>query len=387
MPTLQLQKDQLADASRQIEILEDERSSLPFFLDHLAQIGLAPLRPLQIDTFQINLGKLCNQTCNHCHVDAGPDRKEIMTRETMEDALAALDRSDVRIVDITGGAPEMNPHFQWFVEQISARKLHIIVRCNLTIIMASKRFSGLPEFYRQHAVEVISSLPYFEKGRTDRQRGDGVFERSIEALQRLNGVGYGKQEQLQLNLVYNPAGAFLPADQVSLEQDFKRILQQKYNIIFNNLYTITNLPISRFLKYLLASGNYEEYMQRLVNAFNPAAAENVMCRNMISIGWDGYLYDCDFNQMLSMNISQKDISQKDTSQEDTLQEDIPQGDGSAEYPSHPFAEKGQNGRSGAFALHLRDFNQQAFTQRMIHTGRHCFGCTAGAGSSCGGATA
>lgn len=250
--------------------------------------------------------------------------------------------SQLTTVDITGGAPEMNPNFRWFLEEITKLNRHVIVRCNLTIILANKKYYDLPQFYKHHNVEVVSSLPFYTQDRTDRQRGNGVFEDSIKALQMLNAIGYGKQETgLILNLVYNPAGAFLPPSQTSLEKEYKQALMERYGIAFNNLFAITNLPISRFLDYLLQTGNYENYMEKLVNAYNPSAAENVMCRNTISIGWDGYLYDCDFNQMLELKLC-----------------------GASE--------------------HIKDFDLEELNKRNIIIGQHCYGCTAGAGSSCGG---
>ena len=278
--------------------------------------------------------------------DAGPDRKEIMTRETMLQCISAIKNNPLlKTVDLTGGAPEMNPDFRWFVEEIKKGNpaIHIIVRCNLTIIRANKKYYDLPEFFKMHGLEVVSSLPFYTKDRTDRQRGDGVFEDSIFALQMLNEVGYGIEGSgLQLNLVYNPAGAFLPPSQSSLETDFKQFLKKDFNILFNNLYAITNLPISRYLDYLLQTGNYEKYMEKLIAAFNPVAAANVMCRNTVSIGWDGFMYDCDFNQMLELKT-------------DTVQK------------------------------HISDFNLAVLNNRSIVVNQHCYGCTAGAGSSCGGA--
>jgi radical SAM/Cys-rich protein len=279
-------------------------------------------------------------------VDAGPDRKEIMTIETMQECIVALqNNSQIKTVDITGGAPEMNLNFRWFVEEISKLNRHIIVRCNLTIILANKKYNDLPEFYKQHNVEVVSSLPFYTQDRTDRQRGNGVFEDSIKALQMLNKVGYGKEETgLMLNLVYNPAGAFLPPLQQALEREYKQALKQKFGIVFNNLYAITNMPISRYLDYLLTSSNYEAYMAKLVNAYNPNAAANVMCRSTISVGWDGYLYDCDFNQMLELTVS-------------------------------------------CNSRHISNFNRKNLDNRNIIIGQHCYGCTAGSGSSCGGSVA
>ena len=352
MKSLKAQHSKLANVSEQLEILEhgvnhDEYRLVPF-QQKMENIGLFPLKPTGVEIFQINVGKMCNQVCKHCHVDAGPDRKEIMTRETMQQCIGVLKNNpSLKTVDLTGGAPEMNPDFRWFVEEIkkASPNVHIIVRCNLTIIRANKKYFDLPEFYKQHNIEVASSLPFYTKDRTDRQRGDGVFEDSIEALQMLNAVGYGVEgTRLQLNLVYNPAGAFLPPDQTTLEKEFKVQLKKDFNIQFNNLYAITNLPISRYLDYLLQSGNYEKYMEKLITAFNPAAAANVMCRNTISIGWDGWMYDCDFNQMLELKVDVK-------------------------------------------GKHIRDYNQQDLDNRDVILNQHCYGCTAGAGSSCGGAVA
>jgi radical SAM/Cys-rich protein len=292
---------------------------------------------------QLNLGKMCNQTCKHCHVDAGPDRKEMMSRSTMQFCLDVLKNSEIDVVDLTGGAPELNPDFRWLVEQIKKLGKHVIVRCNLTIILANKRFYDLPDFFKQHQVEVVSSLPSFTQDRTDRQRGDGVFEDSIKALQMLNQVGYGKEGSgLILNLVYNPAGAFLPPSQAALEKEYKMELSSRYDLVFNQLYAITNMPISRYLDYLLSSGNYSRYMDKLISAFNPASVQNLMCRNTLSVGWDGYLYDCDFNQMLDLKLS----------------------------------------ASGN--QHISDFDFVILKNRNIVIKQHCFGCTAGEGSSCGG---
>ncbi|MDP4284759.1 MAG: arsenosugar biosynthesis radical SAM protein ArsS [Bacteroidota bacterium] len=337
----------LSDAHKQLEILEHIQSGNlvpePFY-QKLEDTRLYPLKPKEIEIFQLNIGKMCNQVCKHCHVDAGPDRKEIMTRETMQQCLEIL-KSNVQlnVVDITGGAPEMNPNFRWFVEEIKKSGRHVIVRCNLTIILANKKYYDLPQFYKEHNIEVVSSLPFYTQDRTDRQRGDGVFENSIKALQMLNGLGYGKENSgLVLNLVYNPAGAFLPPSQMALEKEYKDALLHHYDIHFNNLFAITNLPISRFLDYLLKSDNYEMYMEKLITAYNPVAAFNVMCRNTISVGWDGYLYDCDFNQMLELKVNCK-------------------------------------------TKHIREFNVDELNNRDIIVGQHCYGCTAGAGSSCGGA--
>ena len=345
--SLKVLQNPLANSSYQLDILEHSPAHKhASFKDKVAATGMFPLLAGGVDIFQVNMGKMCNQVCKHCHVDAGPDRKEIMTRETMQLCLNVLASSPIKIVDLTGGAPELNPDFRWFVEQIKALGKHIIVRCNLTIILANKRFHDLPEFFKLHQIEVVSSLPSFTQDRTDKQRGDGVFEDSIKALQMLNAVGYGMQDSgLTLNLVYNPAGAFLPPSQDALEKEYKYELMKKYNISFNSLFAITNMPISRYLDYLLTTGNYDKYMDKLIAAFNPAAVANVMCRNTISVGWDGFLYDCDFNQMLDLKVTP------------------------------------------ATSQHLADFDLRLLQNREIILKQHCYGCTAGAGSSCGGAVA
>ncbi len=313
------------------------------FEEALGSSGLFPLTATGIDVFQMNLGKMCNQTCKHCHVDAGPDRTEIMTRETIDACLRALTRTDIPRVDLTGGAPEMNPEFRPLVEELRAMGRHVMDRCNLTILTVG-RFRDLPEFLAEHQVEIIASLPYFLARNTDAQRGEGVFDASLEALRRLNELGYGRDGSgLTLNLVYNPTGAFLAPKQASVEPFYRREMQRRYGIVFNDLYVITNMPINRFLEFLLRTGQYESYMQRLIDAYNPSAAAGVMCRSTLSVGWDGRLYDCDFNQMLDL----------------PLAPDLPQ--------------------------QITDFDPKRLAERRIATGLHCYGCTAGAGSSCGGA--
>jgi radical SAM/Cys-rich protein len=343
LPSLSSRKVPLADPRSQIEALEAVPLPIEFH-SALEQAGSWPLRPGPLRTLQLNLGKMCNQTCRHCHVDAGPDRTEVMTRATMELCLVALERSGAQTVDLTGGAPEMNPSFRWLVEQLRARSRHVMVRTNLTILETGPH-RDLVDFYARHRVEVVCSLPHFRALSTDRQRGDGVFERSIAALKRLNAAGYGSGASgLRLVLVTNPVGAFLPGDQKSLEAEWKRELKKNHGIVFDSLFAITNMPISRFLEWLQLSGNLEAYMAKLVAAFNPAAAVGLMCRDTLSVSWDGKLYDCDFNQMLALEL------------------DGPVG-------------------------HVRDFDASALAKREVVVRRHCFGCTAGAGSSCGGATA
>jgi radical SAM/Cys-rich protein len=314
------------------------------FQTRMAAAGLAPLTATGVQVFQINVGKFCNQTCRHCHVDAGPERTEQMTHETAELCIRALARTDIPTVDITGGAPELNANFRWLVERSRALDRHVMDRCNLSVLLVGPQ-KDLPEFLARHQVEIVASLPYFRPAQTDAQRGDKVFAKSIEALGLLNRLGYGREGSgLVLNLVHNPVGAFLPARQEALEAQFKRELARHHGIVFNHLYTITNMPIGRYLQFLIESGNYESYMERLANAFNPAAAASVMCRNTISIGWDGTLYDCDFNQMLNLPVE------------------------------------------SAAPRHIRDFDLARLNQRRIVIGNHCYGCTAGSGSSCGGAT-
>jgi radical SAM/Cys-rich protein len=315
----------------------------PSFEEQLDANGLGPLRPTQIDVLQINVGKLCNQTCRHCHVDAGPDRTEVMTRETAELCLEVLRRTEIPTVDITGGAPELNPHFRWLVEECTSLGRHVMSRCNLTILETGAH-RDLAEFYAKHRVELVCSLPHYQQACTDVQRGAGVFEKSIRALRRLNALGYGDGESgLRLVLVTNPVGAKLPAPQACLEAEWKRELGHRHGVCFDKLFTITNMPISRYLEWLIESGNLSSYMQSLVETFNPHAAYGVMCRSMISVGWDGRLYDCDFNQMLELPVN----------------------------PQAP--------------LHIRDFDLDALQSRTIRTAWHCFGCTAGTGSSCTGA--
>ena len=342
--SLKVLQHPLADSENQLEILENSSENFrATFSEKLNLSGMYPLQASGIQIMQLNLGKMCNQTCKHCHVDAGPDRKEMMSRSTMQLCLEVLKNSDIGVVDLTGGAPELNPDFRWLVEQIKKLGKHVMVRCNLTIILANKRFHDLPDFFKQHQVEVVSSLPGFTQDRTDRQRGDGVFEDSIKALQMLNQVGYGQEGSgLILNLVYNPAGAFLPPSQLALEKEYKMELASRYGIVFNQLFAITNMPISRYLDYLLSSGNYSRYMDKLISAFNPVSVQNLMCRNTLSVGWDGYLYDCDFNQMLDLKVSTPN------------------------------------------SQHISDFDFELLKNRNIVVKQHCFGCTAGEGSSCGG---
>ncbi|MBC7712872.1 MAG: arsenosugar biosynthesis radical SAM protein ArsS [Rhizobacter sp.] len=297
-----------------------------------------------VDTLQINVGKLCNQACHHCHVEAGPLRKEIMTEATVDRIIELMKATPgLKTIDLTGGAPEMNPHFKKLVCAARSMNLEVIDRCNLTIFY-EKGFEDIPEFLKEQKVHVIASLPCYTKDNVDQQRGRGVFDKSIEGLKKLNSLGFGiSGSGLMLDLVYNPVGAYLPGSQVKLEADYKRELKQYFNLEFNNLFTITNMPIKRFLDDLNRQGKFEDYMTLLVNNFNPNAASTVMCKSLISIGWDGQIYDCDFNQMMEMPADYKKI---------TLTE-------------------------------ISSFND--FKNKSIALADHCYGCTAGAGSSCGGA--
>jgi radical SAM/Cys-rich protein len=344
LPTLQKRGASLASAATQRRILGGvplERS----FPAALSESGLMPFRSAGLTVLQVNVGKLCNQTCKHCHVDAGPDRGEVMSDEVMDAVLSVLARTRIPTLDITGGAPELHPRFRELV--VGARGLgrHVIDRCNLTILTVP-RFDELPEFLAENRVEILASLPHFSEGQTDAQRGAGTYEKSIWALRRLNALGYGEEGSgLTLNLVTNPVGAFLPARQAALEKDWRLELEQRHGVRFNSLFTITNMPISRYLEYLMKTGNLDRYMGRLVNAYNEDAAASPMCRHTLSVGWDGLLHDCDFNQMLELPVS-------------------------ATAPQT-----------------IQDFDEALLSTREIVLGPHCYGCTAGQGSSCGGATA
>lgn len=342
--TLSRRASPLAQSSEQLRILSGDEQRFGFE-QVLADHGRWPLRATGIEVLQINVGKLCNQTCRHCHVDAGPDRREVMSRETAEACLDVLRRSDIPTLDITGGAPEMNPHFRWLVTEARGLGRRVIDRCNLTILVAPG-FDDLPEFLAKEQVEIVASLPCYLEENVDRQRGDHVFQRSLDALRRLNALGYGQPDSsLFLTLVFNPTGPTLPPDQQQLEADYRRELRARYGIEFTRLFTITNLPISRFLDDLLQSGQFDAYMHKLVDAFNPATVDGLMCRTMLSVDWQGNLSDCDFNQML----------------------DVPLAAG--------------------LPRNIVELDEAALAQianRRIVTGQHCFGCTAGAGSSCQG---
>jgi len=340
--TLVSRNNPLASSQEQLHRLALTTACAPFETT-MAQAGLAPLHATGITVLQINVGKLCNQTCRHCHVDAGPERREQMTRATAELCMNALAQSAIPTVDITGGAPELNANFRWLVEQARALGRQVMDRCNLTVLF-EPGMEYLPEFFKLNEVELVCSLPCYSEENVDKQRGKGTFDASIRALQLLNEIGYGQIDgDLVLNLVYNPVGAFLPPSQKELEVDYKRELEKQFGIMFNKLYALSNLPIGRFASYLRRSGRLEEYMQLLIHAFNPATISGLMCRNTINVGWRGEVYDCDFNQQLGMQWN--------------------------------------NGKP----IFLWDINPDSLENREIMTGDHCFGCTAGAGSSCGGA--
>ncbi len=328
--------ESLLDTSLQVA----ELARQPFdFARTIQEAGWPALRPESIRTVQINVGKRCNQACRHCHVGAGPTRTEEMDTPTAEACLNVIEAlTEAETVDLTGGAPELNPNFEKLV--LGSRRLgkRVMDRCNLTVL--EEHGGGrLYEFLAENEVEIIASLPHFAASRTDSQRGRGVFEKSIQALQKLNALGYGRETALRLHLVYNPTGTFLAAPQSELQRDYKKRLGETYGIFFNDLYCLNNMPISRFLGSLLHAGRLHEYMQTLANAFNPRTIAGLMCRNQISIGYDGRIYDCDFNQMLELEAQGGPIDR---------------------------------------------FDRDAFLMRTIVTANHCYGCTAGAGSSCGG---
>jgi radical SAM/Cys-rich protein len=301
----------------------------------------------RLDSLQVNLGYKCNQSCVHCHVNAGPNRTEMMSRETVFEVIAFLKASGAKTLDVTGGAPELNPHFRMLVEAARELGVHVMDRCNLTILEQPQQ-EDLAQFLTDHEVEVVASMPCYLEDNVDRQRGKGVFDISIRCLQTLNRYGYGQPGSgLVLDLVYNPQGAVLPPAQVQLELDYREHLGERYGIVFNELFVITNMPIQRFGSTLISKGQFEQYMELLKNAYQPHNLESVMCRNLLSVDWRGHVYDCDFNQMLDL----------------------------------PLAWKG-NPRP-----HLRDLMTANLEGNAIVVKDHCYGCTAGQGSSCSGALA
>lgn len=349
--SLRYRRAPLTDPLEQIRVLDavdvgGGPSGTGRFHEDLAASGWPSLMPAELEIFQINVGKLCNMTCRHCHVDSGPDRTdENMDLKTIEACLRAIDLSGAHTVDVTGGAPELNPHFRTLVEACVERGKHVIDRCNLTIL-TTRRFRDLPGWLAERGVEIACSLPHYRQLGTDAQRGTGAFDKSIEALRMLNESGYGHGDpRLRLTIVTNPVGAFLAGSQRSLEAEWKEALSRHHGVTFDRLIALNNMPMSRFLEWLMEKGMVEEYLERLVNAFNPATIAGLMCRNTLSVSWDGYLYDCDFNQQLDLKMV---------------------------LPVRP---------------HVKDFDLAAWKEHSIWTERHCYGCTAGAGSSCGGQTA
>jgi radical SAM/Cys-rich protein len=338
LPTLARRRHPLASSETQ----RAQLARVPLrqtFDQAVASAGHAPLRARALEILQINVGKRCNQTCRHCHVDAGPDRDEVMSDAVLDACLALVEGRIASTVDITGGAPELHPRFCEIVVRATKAGVEVIDRCNLTILETG-RGRSLPAFFADHRVEVVASLPWYAPGQTDAQRGDGVFEASLAALRALNAVGYGREGTgLAIHLVTNPVGSYLFDDPAALEIHYKAELERRHGVVFNRLYTLTNMPVSRFLEYLLERDQLEEYLETLVRRFNPATVDGLMCRNTLSVGHDGRLYDCDFNQMLEL----------------------------------------------ALPATIFDVDAEALAARRIMTAAHCFGCTAGCGSSCGGA--
>ena len=332
------------DTREQLRVLGSASGCEPFH-ERIAHSLHAPLAAETIDILQINVGRRCNLSCRHCHVEAGPSRTEMMSREILERCLGIAKLKEISTIDITGGSPEMNPHLEWFLCKAGKYGKRIIVRSNLTVLLETE-YAGFIDTYTDNRVEVVTSLPDYHADRADRQRGAGVFGRVIRAMRLLNEKGYGREGSgLVLDIVHNPVGTYLPGSQRALEAEYKKRLREEHGIVFNSLFCITNVPVGRYLEYLLKSGNFEDYMADLCGAYNPAAAHNVMCRTTLSVGWDGTLYDCDFNQMLC----------------------LPVNHGAPD--------------------NIADFDADRLRTRTIVTGNHCYGCTAGAGSSCQGATA
>lgn len=321
----------------------------------LVETDFPPLFRSTLQTLQVNLGYLCNLSCTHCHVNAGPKRTELMSREVIDLLLDFIDRRNIKQLDLTGGAPEMNPHFRYLVVEARRRGVEVIDRCNLTIL-EEPGFEDLADFLAEHKVIISASLPCYEEANVNEQRGKGVYQSSISALQKLNRLGYGRQKSLKLDLVYNPNGAFLPPSQVQLEADYKQQLHDNYQIEFDELLTIINMPISRFGSMLLSKDLFEDYLSLLKDNYAESNLENVMCKTLISVDWQGFVYDCDFNQMLN-------------------------------WPSHFQTSSASLIGSDQNKTHLKDLIDRDLTGEPIVIGEHCYGCTAGQGSSCGGALA
>lgn len=328
----------------------------------LIETEFPSIKRSNVEILQLNLGYLCNLSCTHCHVNAGPRRTELMSRETIDSVLAYIDKTGVKTIDLTGGAPELNPEFRYLVQEARARDVHVMDRCNLTVLLEPEQ-EDLAEFLASQRVEIVASLPCYTEDNVDAQRGKGVFDGSIRALKQLNQLGYGSgNPDLKLSLVYNPNGAFLPPAQEKLKADYQRHLQEHFEISFDDLYTITNMPIARFGSMLISKGMFEEYMQLLKENYQAANLKNVMCKNTLSVDWQGYVYDCDFNQMLELPIL--DMQIRDRS---------------------PQSAKGSIFASDRARLHISALLEQSVDGHPIIVGEHCFGCTAGQGSSCGGA--
>ncbi len=315
----------------------------------LLETDFPPLRRATLETLQVNLGYLCNLSCSHCHVNAGPQRTELMSLEVIDILLDFIRQQRITTLDLTGGAPEMNPHFEYLVREARSLGVEVIDRCNLTILR-QPGFEHMARFLAAQEVTVVASLPCYLEENVSKQRGKGVYQESIAALKALNALGYGSGNGLELNLVYNPLGPYLPPPQASLQVDYKRELQQRYGIVFDTLYTITNMPISRFGAVLLAQGQFNNYMELLKDNFSDGNLAGVMCRGLISIDWQGYVYDCDFNQMLEMPLQHPDVLASD------------------------------RGRT-----HITSLINRQMQGSPIRIGQHCYACTAGQGSSCGGA--
>ncbi|HMK60422.1 MAG TPA: arsenosugar biosynthesis radical SAM (seleno)protein ArsS [Dissulfurispiraceae bacterium] len=315
------------------------------FVETLRKHDCHPLKASRLETLQVNVGYKCNMSCKHCHVQAGPSREEIMNKDTMQSVVTALANSGIRVLDITGGAPELNPHLRFLIEKVKSLGCHIMVRSNLTVF-AEAGMNDLPVFYRDHEVELVASLPYYLDKAVDRVRGEGTFKKSISALRILNNLGFGVDAGgLKLDLVHNPQGMFFPPCQARMEEEYRRELDKRYGVSFSSLYTLTNMPLGRFRKFLQERNKLDSYMDRLRNSFNPAAVEGVMCRYLINVGWDGTLYDCDFNQMIGLQLCKG----------------VPKN--------------------------INEFDAVSLSSREIAVDEHCFGCTAGQGSSCQGAAA
>ncbi len=313
------------------------------FIDKVLAVTKVPLTAQGVQVLQVNLGYRCNMACTHCHVSAGPARSESMSRETVEEVLRVLLDNPIETLDITGGAPELNPHFRMLVARVKTAGKRVIVRSNLTVLL-DKGHEYLPEFYRDHDVDLIASLPCYLEENVDAVRGSGAFDKSIKALHILNRMGFGNgTDGRSITLVYNPRGAFLSPSQSALEADYKRELKDRYNVTFNRLFAFTNMPVGRFRDSLIRNGNLEIYQEMLASAFNPATLDTVMCCSLVSVGWDGRLYDCDFNQALGLGVD------------------------------------------GSVPGHITNFDHELLSQRVISVDDHCFGCTAGQGSSCAGA--